>query len=54
MKKGIFITLSKYIKEILKKIGMEDCKLVGTPMVTRCKLSKNYESKSVIRPSIDL
>jgi hypothetical protein len=32
---------------MLNKFGMEDCKLVGTTMITRCKLSKNDESKSI-------
>ena len=32
-KNSIYITQSKYIKEILKKIGMEDSKLVGTPCI---------------------
>ena len=27
LKNGIFISQSKYIKEMLKKFGMEDCKL---------------------------
>jgi hypothetical protein len=31
---------------MLNKFGMEDCKPVGTPMVTRCKVSINDESKS--------
>ena len=44
---GIFISQSKYIKEMLKKFGMEDCKPVSTPMTTGCKLSKDDESKEV-------
>lgn len=40
MKDGIFITQSKYVKEVLKTFGMEDNKPVSTPMVTGCKLSK--------------
>ena len=44
---GIFISQTKYIKEMLKKFGMEDCKLVSTPMITSCKLSKDDESKEV-------
>lgn len=47
MKNGIFITQSKYVKEVLKTFGMSDCKPVGTPMVTGCKLPKEDESKSV-------
>lgn len=34
MEKGIFITQSKYFKEILKTFGMEDSRLVCTPMDT--------------------
>jgi hypothetical protein len=37
--KGIFISQTKYIKEMLKKFQMGDCKSVSTPMVTGCKLS---------------
>ena len=44
---GIFISQSKYIKEMLKKFGMEGCKPVSTPMITGCKLSKDDESKEV-------
>lgn len=39
-KEGIFIFWTKYIKEMLKKFGMEDCKPIGTPMNTSCMLSK--------------
>ena len=49
----IYITQSKYIKEILKKFGMEDSKPVGTPMFTRLKLTKDDDSKGYIRPYID-
>ena len=47
MKHGIFITQSKYIKEILKNFGLEDSKPVNTPMVTALKLSKNDDSTKV-------
>src|SRR5271156_1975404 len=47
MKDGIYITQSKYIKEILKKFGMEDSRPVGTPMSTRHKLSKDDDSNEV-------
>jgi hypothetical protein len=43
---GIFISQTKYIKEMLKRFGMEDCKPVITPMQTSCKLSKDDDSKS--------
>ena len=43
--KGLFIATTKYIKEMLKKFQMEDCKPMSTPMITSCKLSKEDESK---------
>jgi hypothetical protein len=43
---GIFISQTKYIREMLKRFGMEDCKSVITPMQTNCKLSKDDDSKS--------
>jgi hypothetical protein len=43
---GIFISQTKYIREMLKRLGMEDCKPVITPMQTSCKLSKDDDSKS--------
>jgi hypothetical protein len=42
---GIFISQTKYIKEMLKKFEMEDCKLESTSMVTGCKLRKDDESR---------
>ena len=47
MKHRIFISQSKYIKEILKTFGFEDSKPISTPMVTSLKLSKNDESSKV-------
>jgi hypothetical protein len=44
---GIFISQTKYIGEMLKRFGMEDCKTIITPMKTSCKLSKDYDSKSI-------
>jgi hypothetical protein len=43
---GIFIFQTKYIREMLKRFGMEDCKLVNTPMQTSCKLSKDDDLNS--------
>jgi hypothetical protein len=43
--KGIFISQTKYIREMLKKFGMEDCKPMSTPMQTNCKLRKDDDSK---------
>ena len=42
--KGIFISHTKYIKEILKKLVMEDYAPVNTLMITRCKMRKYDES----------
>ena len=46
-KKGIFISQTKYIKEMLKKFRMEESKHVSTHMVIGCKLSKDDESLEV-------
>ena len=45
--KGIFISQTKYIKDMLKKFKIEESKRVKTPMITSCKLSKNDESLEV-------
>lgn len=47
MKHRIFVSQSKYIKELLKTFGLEDSKLVSTPMVKSLKLSRNDESAEV-------
>ena len=47
LKYGIFVTQSKYIKEIIKIFGLEDSKPISTPMVTWQTLSKNDESAEV-------
>jgi transposase len=44
---GIFISQTKYIREMLKRFGMEDSKPNNTPMQTSCKLSKDDDSKSI-------
>jgi hypothetical protein len=47
MTDGIYITQSKYIKEILKKFGMEYSRPFGTPMSTGHKISKNGDFEEV-------
>ncbi|XP_059077856.1 uncharacterized mitochondrial protein AtMg00810-like [Cryptomeria japonica] len=42
--KGIFLSQTKYVREMLKGFRFEDCHPISTPMVTGCKLSKNDES----------
>nr|GEY44064.1 hypothetical protein [Tanacetum cinerariifolium] len=47
MEDGIFFNQSKYIKEMLKKFGLEDSKPTKTPMSTEIKLTKDDEVDSV-------
>jgi len=47
MNEEIFISQFKYLKDMLKWFGMEECALVSTPMITRCKLSQDDESLEV-------
>jgi hypothetical protein len=42
--KGIFTSHTKYIKDMLKKFKLEDCKPIMPPMIIGCKLSKDDES----------
>ncbi|GKA19544.1 hypothetical protein Tco_0699459 [Tanacetum coccineum] len=46
MEDGIFFNQSKYIKEMLKKFGLEDSKPTKTPMPTEIKLTKDDEADS--------
>nr|GEU39850.1 putative reverse transcriptase domain-containing protein [Tanacetum cinerariifolium] len=46
MKDGIFFNQSKYIKEMLKKFGLEDSKPMKTPMSFDTKLTKDEECES--------
>ena len=50
-KDGIFLSQTKYLKQILKRYRMEDSKLVCTLMVTGCSLISNDESPTVNQPS---
>nr|GEU88528.1 retrovirus-related Pol polyprotein from transposon TNT 1-94 [Tanacetum cinerariifolium] len=47
MEDRIFFNQSKYIKEMLKKFGLEDSKPTKIPMSTEIKLTKDDESDSV-------
>ena len=40
-----FLSQSKYITEILKKFQMEECKPINTLTITKCKVTKEDESK---------
>eukprot|EP00253_Pinus_taeda_P026626 PITA_26626 len=48
---GMFLSQTKYLKQILKKYIMEDAKPVCTPMVKRCNLSANDKSAAVHQPT---
>ncbi|GKB77354.1 retrovirus-related pol polyprotein from transposon TNT 1-94 [Tanacetum coccineum] len=47
MEDGIFFNQSKYIIEILKKLGLEESKPMKTPMSSDTKLTKDEECESV-------
>nr|GEZ47975.1 copia protein [Tanacetum cinerariifolium] len=47
MEDSIFFNQSKYIKEMLKKFGLEDSKPVKTPMSSDTKITKDEECESV-------
>ncbi|GKB43901.1 retrovirus-related pol polyprotein from transposon TNT 1-94 [Tanacetum coccineum] len=47
MEDGIFFNQSKYIKEMLKKFGLEESKPIKTPMSSDTKLTKDEECESV-------
>ncbi|GJT54662.1 retrovirus-related pol polyprotein from transposon TNT 1-94 [Tanacetum coccineum] len=47
MEEGIFFDQSKYIKEMLKKFGLEESKPMKTPMPFDTKLMKDEECESV-------
>ena len=44
---GIFISQTKYLKDLLKRFGLENCKPIGTPMITGHKLFGKYETPTV-------
>ncbi|GJT48893.1 retrovirus-related pol polyprotein from transposon TNT 1-94 [Tanacetum coccineum] len=46
MEDNIFFNQSKYIKEMLKKFGLEESKPMKTPMSSDTKLTKNKECES--------
>ncbi|GKA04465.1 hypothetical protein Tco_0683585 [Tanacetum coccineum] len=47
MEDGIFFNQSKYIKEMIKKFGLEDSKPMKTSMSSDTKLTKDKECESV-------
>ena len=47
VKEDIFINQAKYIKDLIKKFGMEDVKPMRTPMSTSTKLDSDEGGNSV-------
>ena len=43
---GIFISQTKYVKDLLKKFGMVDCSPASTHMSTATKLDEDKKDKS--------
>ena len=50
-KYGIFLSQTKYLKQLLKRYKMEDSKPVSTPMVKGCSLISNDESATIHQPT---
>ena len=44
---GIFICQSKYLRDLLKKYGLEDASTAKTPMATATKLDQDDPGKGV-------
>ena len=47
MKNGTFVSQGKYIKDMLKKFGMDDSKAISTPMGTSGSLDSDASSNMV-------
>ncbi|GKB64779.1 retrovirus-related pol polyprotein from transposon TNT 1-94 [Tanacetum coccineum] len=44
---GIFFNQSKYVKEMLKKFGLEDSKPIKTPMSSKTKLTRDEDGEPI-------
>jgi hypothetical protein len=47
LKNGTFVSQGKYIKDMLKKFGMEDAKGISTPMGTNENLDSDISGNMV-------
>jgi hypothetical protein len=47
LKNGTFVNQGKYIKDMLKKFGMEDAKCISTPMETNRTLDSDASGNMV-------
>ena len=54
MKNGTFVSQGKYIKDMLKKFGMDDTKAISTPMGTNGILIMMLVATWWIKRCIDL
>ncbi|GJV44068.1 hypothetical protein Tco_1428604 [Tanacetum coccineum] len=45
--RGIFINQAKYALEILKKLGMDKCDIIGTLMATKPKLDTDLSGTPI-------
>lgn len=48
---GLFLSQAKYIRKVLHKANMSDCKPINSPMMSSCKLSR-YGTNSLPNPSL--
>ena len=53
-KGGIFLNQSKYVKDLLKRFGLENGKAFGTPMSPLAKLDKDEKGKPVALSYIEV
>ena len=54
MKNGIFVSQDKYIKDMLKKFGMDESKAISTPMETNGSLDSDASGNRWIKRCIGL
>jgi len=47
LKDGIFLNQAKYCKDLLRKFGMDKCKLISTPFSTSCHLDHDIAENPV-------
>ena len=47
MKDGIFIHQEKYVRDLLKRFGMENCKEIKTPMASNGQLEPDLQGKPI-------
>jgi len=52
-KQKTFLSESKYCFEVLKKLKMEDCKEVVTPIARNCLMDADELGKKLIQPNIE-